>query len=73
MNFALMVSNKVEEKLALVERSEDWTISLEAQEYQRCFAEALHDLEGRAWAGGDIRVGDYILLGEWTFNSTRLM
>ena len=64
MNYALMVSNKVEERLALVERSEGWTTTLEAREYQRCFAETLEELEGRAWAEGDIRIGDYILLGE---------
>ncbi|KAF2083424.1 hypothetical protein K490DRAFT_76563 [Saccharata proteae CBS 121410] len=61
MNFGLMLSNNVEEKLEEVERSEDWTQDDEAREYARCLSEALRD-NGRAWADGNIRVGDYIIL-----------
>ena len=62
MNYALMVSNKVEDKLLLVERTSDWTQEDEYAAYDQCLAQVLTDEEGRAWAEGNIRVGDYILL-----------
>ncbi|RDW79957.1 hypothetical protein BP6252_04595 [Coleophoma cylindrospora] len=61
MNFALHISCMVEEKLTLIQRPADWTQADEAQAYERCLKEALED-NGRAWADGNIRVGDYILL-----------
>ena len=51
----------VEERLALIQRPGDWTQADEAQAYERCLKEALEG-NGRAWADGNIRVGDYILL-----------
>lgn len=65
MNFALMISCKVEDKLALIERDESWTQAKEAQAYEDCLKEVLEE-DGRAWADGNIRVGDYILLGKWS-------
>lgn len=62
MNYALMVSNKVEDKLLLVQRHEGWTQEDEYAAYDKCLAEVLAEEEGRAWAEGNIRVGDYILL-----------
>lgn len=62
LNFALMVSNRVEEKLALVERGEDWDDYNEERAYQQCLEVVLKEDEGRTWAAGNIRVGDYILL-----------
>lgn len=62
MNYALMVSNKVEEKLLLVERHANWTQEDEYAAYDQCLAQVLTEEEGRAWAEGNIRVGDYILL-----------
>ena len=64
MNFALHISCMVEAKLALIQRPIDWTQADEAQAYERCLKEALEE-NGRAWADGNIRVGDYILLGEY--------
>jgi hypothetical protein len=61
MNYGLMLSNKVEEKLDMFERGEDWSSNDEAREYDRCLKEVLEE-NGRAWADGNIRVGDYILL-----------
>ncbi|MCJ1299920.1 hypothetical protein MMC08_002714 [Hypocenomyce scalaris] len=61
MNFGLMVSCKVEDKLEMIHRPDDWTQADEAQAYERCLKEAL-DENGVAWADGNIRVGDYILL-----------
>lgn len=64
MNFGLMISCKVEDKLELIHRPDDWTQADEAQAYERCLKEAL-DENGVAWADGNIRVGDYILLSEF--------
>ncbi|KAJ4298359.1 hypothetical protein N0V88_003388 [Collariella sp. IMI 366227] len=61
MNFALMISCKVEEKLEAIQRTPDWSQHDEAQAYERALKEVLED-DGRAWADGNIRVGDYILL-----------
>jgi hypothetical protein len=62
MNYALMVSNKVEERLFLVNRTQEWTQEQEYSAYEECLAQVLAEEEGRAWAEGNIRVGDYILL-----------
>ncbi|KAF4633056.1 hypothetical protein G7Y89_g5069 [Cudoniella acicularis] len=62
MNYALMISNKVEDKLTLIERSSGWTQEGEYVAYDQCLAEVLTEEEGRAWVEGKIRVGDYILL-----------
>ncbi|KAE8454018.1 hypothetical protein EG329_007794 [Mollisiaceae sp. DMI_Dod_QoI] len=62
MNYALMVSNKVEDRLLLVQRHSNWTQEDEYAAYEQCLAEVLTGEEGRAWAEGNIRVGDYILL-----------
>lgn len=61
MNYGLMLTNAVEDKLLEVERHEEWTQTEEAQEYERCLREVLEE-NPRAWADGNIRVGDYILL-----------
>ncbi|PMD27595.1 hypothetical protein NA56DRAFT_561018 [Hyaloscypha hepaticicola] len=61
MNYGLHISCMVEEKLALIQRPVDWTQADEAQAYERCLKEALEE-NGRAWADGNIRIGDYILL-----------
>jgi hypothetical protein len=61
MNFALMISCKVEEKLEAIQRTPDWSQHDEAQAYERSLKEVLEE-DGRAWADGNIRIGDYILL-----------
>ncbi|PNY28669.1 Uncharacterized protein TCAP_01403 [Tolypocladium capitatum] len=61
MNFALMVSCKVEEKLQAINRPPEWSQHDEAQAYEQALKEVLEE-DGRAWADGNIRVGDYILL-----------
>jgi hypothetical protein len=64
MNYGLMISNNVEEKLALVQRHDYWTQNDEAEQYERCLKEVLAE-NGRAWADGNIRVGDYIVLSKY--------
>jgi len=66
MNYGLHISCMVEEKLSEISRPDDWTQADEAQAYERCLKEALVD-NGRAWADGNIRVGDYILLSKSFF------
>ncbi|KAF2464877.1 uncharacterized protein BDR25DRAFT_380324 [Lindgomyces ingoldianus] len=61
MNFGLMLSNNIEAKLAEIARDESWNQNDEAEAYERCLKEVLEE-NGRAWADGNIRVGDYILL-----------
>jgi hypothetical protein len=62
MNSTLMISNKVEEKLLLVEPSDDWSPEDEYAAYDQCLAEVLTKEEGRAWTEGNICIYDYIIL-----------
>src|SRR5271165_3814899 len=50
MNYALMVSNKVEDKLANISRHPAWTRDNEDETYRQCFDEVLQELNGKAWA-----------------------
>lgn len=61
MNFGLMISCNVEKKLAEIVRHEHWSQNDEAIEYARCLREVLEE-HGRAWADGNVRIGDYILI-----------
>lgn len=63
MNFALMISNTVEEKLEAIERGAEWSQHDEAVAYESALKEVLAE-NGRAWADGNIRVGDYILISK---------
>ncbi|KAH8893370.1 hypothetical protein GQ53DRAFT_645221 [Thozetella sp. PMI_491] len=62
MNYALHISNRVEEKLATISRSAVWTQDDETGTYYQCLSGVLQEDEGRTWAEGGIRIGDYILL-----------
>jgi membrane glycosyltransferase len=62
MNYALQLSIQVEEKLALIERHENWSQWHENQAYAQALKKVLIEREGEAWADGSVRVGDYILL-----------
>ncbi|KAI8953468.1 glycosyl transferase family group 2-domain-containing protein [Xylaria longipes] len=62
MNYAMMVSNRVEDKLAQIQRPATWTQEDEYAAYEQCLAEILQEDEGRTWAEGNIRIGDYILI-----------
>ncbi|KIW71780.1 hypothetical protein PV04_00016 [Phialophora macrospora] len=61
MNYGLMLSCKVEEKLQRLHRNPTWTQNDEAEAYDQCL-QAVLDETPRAWAEGNIRMGDYILL-----------
>lgn len=62
MNYALWVSQRVEDKLLAVPRHNGWTQEDEAVAYRTALSEAVAEDEGRTWADGNIRMGDYILL-----------
>ncbi|KAH6655564.1 glycosyl transferase family group 2-domain-containing protein [Truncatella angustata] len=62
MNYSLMVSNRVEDKLLQVQRHPNWTQEEENAAYDQCLAQIIEEDQGRTWAEGNIRVGDYILI-----------
>lgn len=62
MNYAMMVSNRVEDKLVQTQRAAEWTQENEFAAYEHCLSEVLQEDEGRTWAEGNIRIGDYILI-----------
>jgi hypothetical protein len=61
MNYGLAISNAVEEALQKIDRPADWTQADESIAYERSL-KAVLEKDGRAWADGHIRVGDYILI-----------
>ena len=73
MNYGLMISCKVEEKLLLIDRPQGWTQQDEAVAYERCLKEVLEERDGVAWADGNVRIGDYILLSRSTSSTTTAM
>lgn len=62
MNYAMWASNRVEDKLLTVDRYEDWTQEDEAAAYREALSEVVEQDQGRTWADGNIRMGDYILI-----------
>ncbi|OZJ06118.1 hypothetical protein BZG36_01051 [Bifiguratus adelaidae] len=60
MNFALNISTKVEDALEAI-RDPSWTAEDEAIAYERTLRAVVEE-DGRAWAGGNIRMGEIILL-----------
>ena len=62
MNYAMAVSSRVEDKLACLERGPKWTQEAELEAYDRCLEEVKEEDQGRTWASGNVRMGDYILL-----------
>ena len=62
MNYALSVSTRVEDRLSIIKRFDGWTKEDERDAYDRALSQVIHDDEGRTWAEGNVRIGDYILL-----------
>lgn len=62
MNYCLMVSNRIEEKLKGITRGDSWSQESEDRVYTQALAQVLQEDEGRTWAEGNVRVGDYVLL-----------
>jgi cellulose synthase/poly-beta-1,6-N-acetylglucosamine synthase-like glycosyltransferase len=62
MNYSMSISNKVEAQLRKVRRTDPWGQMDENREYEKALATTLAIDGGRTLAGGNIRIGDYILL-----------
>jgi membrane glycosyltransferase len=62
MNYALWVSNRVEDKMNETHRHANWTNEDEASIYVKALNEVVEEDEGRTWADGNVRLGDYLLL-----------
>ncbi|ROV91339.1 hypothetical protein VMCG_09687 [Cytospora schulzeri] len=62
MNYSLGISNRVEALLRNVKRTESWTQINEEREYKKALAATLATDGAKTRAGGNIRVGDYVLL-----------
>ena len=62
MNYAMNVSARVEDKLKFIDRPEGWSQEEEDQAYRDALAKVIEEDQGRTWADGDIRMGDYILI-----------
>lgn len=62
MNYALMISNKVEERAMRIKRGRHWTDADETKAINKCLEQVLMETGGVAWAEGNIRIGAHILL-----------
>jgi len=62
MNYAMWVSARVEDKLLAIERHSEWSSDDETNLYYEILADIIDEDEGRTWANGNIRIGDYILI-----------
>lgn len=62
MNYAMAVSSRVEDKLLQYARPSGWTQADEQNLYNECLETIKAEDKGRTWAGGNVRMGDYILL-----------
>jgi cellulose synthase/poly-beta-1,6-N-acetylglucosamine synthase-like glycosyltransferase len=62
MNYAMRLSVQVEEALAAQPRHPGWNQHDENNAYRACLQQLLAEREGEAWADGNIRMGDYILI-----------
>ena len=62
MNYGLHLSCLIEDRLSTIHRPPTWTQADESAAYDAAFKTVMEDQYPDAWAAGDIRVGDYILL-----------
>ena len=62
MNYAMAVSARVEEKLTAIHRDPKWNQETENYAFQQSLQQVKDEDNGRTWAEGNIRMGDYILL-----------
>jgi hypothetical protein len=62
MNYAMRLSVQIEERLAELPRHDMWNQNDETQAYHATLRQLLEERNGEAWADGNIRMGDYILI-----------
>jgi hypothetical protein len=58
----MSVSARVEDKLAVAQRGQGWTQQDEDELYNTALAKTIEEDQGRTWAEGNVRIGDYILI-----------
>lgn len=61
MNFALNIADNVEQRVAQIQRHEDWTEVDKSTIYQEILRQIV-DEDKLAWGAGDIRIGDIIFI-----------
>ena len=64
MNFAMDISCKMEDKLVDLKRTAAWSSVDEAEATAWALDQAIEETNGTAWADGNIRMGDYILISK---------
>jgi hypothetical protein len=62
MNYAMNVSARVEDKLTRISRHARWNDQLEEEAYRDALDQVIKEDQGRTWADGNVRIGDYILI-----------
>jgi len=62
MNFGLALSCAMEDKLNALDRTSEWSSTDEAEAMAWALEQAIIDGGNVAWAQGNIRIGDYILI-----------
>lgn len=62
MNYALMIANKLEDKLLSINRGPEWDDHAEQKAYRAAMRQVIRETGNVAWVDGDVRIGDYILL-----------
>lgn len=62
MNFAMAISCALEDKLLSLDRGAEWTSTDEAEATAWALEEVVKDGGDIAWADGNVRIGDYILI-----------
>jgi cellulose synthase/poly-beta-1,6-N-acetylglucosamine synthase-like glycosyltransferase len=62
MNYAMGLSVEIERKMAAIQRHPEWNQKDENKAYGLALRQSIQEREGEAWADGNIRIGDYILL-----------
>lgn len=62
MNYAMSLSAQVEDRMRLYDRPACWSQSHEDEFYRSTLSEILREHNGKIWAAGNIRIGDYIVI-----------
>lgn len=62
MNYAMNVSARIEDKLKYVSRGPRWNDQAEEEAYRDALGQVINEDQGRTWADGNVRIGDYILI-----------
>ena len=70
MNFAMRLSCAMEDKLVELQRGLEWNSTDEAEATSWALEQAVNETGGVAWADGNIRIGDYILISEYRIHHT---